>query len=307
MFGHAAGDVGVVMLDADAAEIVEFERELGAEIAGVQIVRDGSGRGVKETRHALEGFLEEAEGFEVLEVAEMLAGDGESCAGEAEGVFLLRTTGQNFGFAAAEKDRLGGVAAGAAEEHALAGDDADHGVVDAGVDAAIVVGESVGDSGEMLFGFCVVDDDGLFADVAAGHDERGVGVKALAQDTEEEIVHGRAGKHDAGSGVAGRDGVGEIGTRAAAEQDDGALAAEEGVALFRGNEAEGGGNVGIGDHDGEGFFAAALAAAEFFNGGGLARVAGELIAAETFPGDDTAGAEEIGDAGEDSAGGLRRG
>ena len=97
-------------------------------------------------------------------------------------------------------------------------------------------------------------------------------------------------------GLTGRDGFGEIGTRAAAEQDDGALAAEEGVALFRGNEAEGGGNVGIGDHDGEGFFAAALAAAEFFNGGGLARVAGELIAAETFPGDDAACAEKVGDA-----------
>ena len=189
-------------------KVLQLERELRAEVAGVEVVRDGGGRDVEEARHALQGFLEEAEGLEVFEVAEMLAGDGEAGAGEAKGVFLLRAAGQDFGFAAAEKNRLRGVAASAAQEHALAGDDADHGVVDAGVDAAIVVGECVGDAGEMLFGFGVVDDDGLFADVAAGHDERGVGGPALAQDAEEEIVHRRAGEHDAGGGIAGGDGFG---------------------------------------------------------------------------------------------------
>ena len=81
----------------------------------------------------------------------------------------------------------------------------------------------------------------------------------------------------------------------------------KGVAFFGRNETERRGDVGIGDHDGEGFFAAALAAAELFDRGGLARVAGELIAAEAFPGNDATGAEQIGDAGEDGAGGLGRG
>jgi len=307
MLGHAAGDVGVVMLDADAAEVFELERELRAEVAGVQVVCDRGGRDVEESGHALQSFFEEAKGLEVFEVTEMLAGDGEAGAGEAEGVFLLRAAGEDFGFAAAEKDRLRGVAAGAAQKHALAGDYADDGIVDAGVNAAIVVDKGVGDSGEVLFGFSVVDDDGFFADVAAGHDERRVGAPALAQDAEKEIVHWGAGEHDAGVGVAGGDSVGEVCTRMAAEQDDGALVAEEGVALFRRNEAEGSGDVDIGDHDGERFFAAALAAAELLDRGGLARVTGELIAAETFPRDDAAGVEEVGDAGEDGAGGQVQG
>ena len=186
----------------------------------------------------------------------------------------------------------------------MAGNDADNGVVNAGVDAAIVVDEGVGDAGEALLGFGVVDDDGLFADVAAGHDERGLGVPALAQDAEEEVVHRRAGKHDAGGGIAGGDGFGEIDTGPAAQQDDGALAGDEGGALFRRDEAEGLGDGFVGDHDGERLFAAVLAAAEFFDGGGLARVAGELVAAESFPGDDAAIAENVGDAREDGAGGL---
>ena len=102
MLCHATGDVGVVMLDADAAKVLQLERELGAEVAGVEVVRDGGGRDVEEARHALEGFLEEAEGLEVFEVAEMLAGDREASAGETKGVFLLRAAGQDFRFAAAQ-------------------------------------------------------------------------------------------------------------------------------------------------------------------------------------------------------------
>jgi hypothetical protein len=233
VLGHAAGDVGVMMLDVNLPQVSAPERVLGAQVAGMQIVRDGGGGDVEEARHALQGLFEEAEGLEVFEVAEVLAGNGETSSGEAEGVLLLSAAGEDFGFAAAEEDGHRCIAASAADGHDLAGDDADDGVVDASMDAAIVVDERIGDRGEALFGFGVIDDDGLFADVAAGHDERGLGIPAFAQDAEEEIVHRRTGKHHAGCGIAGRHRFGEVGFRTTAKEDDGALAADEGGALFR--------------------------------------------------------------------------
>src|ERR1700685_801632 len=112
----------------------------------------------------------------------MLAGNGEAGAREAEGVLLLRAAGQDFAFAASEPNRLRRVAACAAHRQNLPGDDADNGIINAGVDAAVVMSEDVSDIGEALLGFVVVDDDGLFTDVAAGHDERGFDVPASAQD-----------------------------------------------------------------------------------------------------------------------------
>ena len=251
---------------------------------------------MEEARHALERLLKEAKGFEVFEIPEVLAGDREAGAGEAERVLLLGSAGEDFGFAAAEEDRLRGVAARAADRHRLASNDADDGVIDAGVDAAVVVDENVGDAGEAFFRFRIVNDDGFFADVAAGHDERGLGVPALAQDAEEEVMHRGAGKHDSRRGITGRDGFSEIHIRPAAQQDDGAFAADEGGAFLWRDEAEGLGDGFVGDHDGEGLFAAVLAAAEFFDGHWLARIAGELVAAESFPRDDAAGVEDVGDA-----------
>jgi hypothetical protein len=147
VLGHAAGNVGVVMLDRDAAEAIHFLSELRAEVAGMEIVRNDGGLDVEEAGHAFQGFFEEAEGLEVFEVTEMLAGQGESRAGEAEGIFLLGAAGQDLGLASPKPDGLRSISTGASEEHGFTGNDTHYGVVDAGVNTAVVVGESVGDAG----------------------------------------------------------------------------------------------------------------------------------------------------------------
>ena len=146
---------------------------------------------------------------------------------------MLGAAGQNLGFTSTEKDGHGSVSAGAADWHCLSGHDPDDGVVDAGVDAAVVMDEGIGDALQALLGFGVIDDDGFFADVAAGHDEYGFNVPALTQDAEKEVMHRGTGKHDASGGIAGGDDFGEVDPRPAAQQHDRALAADECGALFR--------------------------------------------------------------------------
>ncbi len=197
VLGHATGDVGVMMLNADGPEIRLLERELGAEIAGVQIVGDGRGRDVEEATHALQRLLKKLQSLVIFQVAEVLAGQSEAGARETERVLQLGAAGQDLRLAAAQPDGPRSVAAGAPQQHGVAGDHADDRIVDPGVNAAIVMGEDVGDAGKVLLGFGILDDNGLFADVAAGHDQRGVGLPALAKDPKEKIVHGRAGQHDA--------------------------------------------------------------------------------------------------------------
>ena len=70
-------------------------------------------------------------------------------------------------------DRMWRVASRAAQHALLAFEDAHHGIVHARVDIAVVEQERVGDAVEARGGFAIAGDDGLFAEVAAGHHQRG--------------------------------------------------------------------------------------------------------------------------------------
>ena len=215
---------------------------------------------------------------------------------------MLCSAGDDLRVAEIERDGLGRVAAGAAYGEGVVVKDADYGVIDAGVDGAIVVEEEIGKGREAGGCVVIVDSDGLFTEVAAGHDEgNGFGGEAL-QGAEEERVEGRGWEHDAGGGVAGRDGGGERRDRLAAEEHDGSLGAEEGVAFARRDEAEALGGGDVRHHDGEWLLAAMLAGAKSDDGGLVAGVAGELVAAEGLDGGDFSGEEALGYVGEDGAG-----
>ncbi len=161
------------------------------------------------------------------------------------------------------------------------------------MNAAIVMDEDVSDSGKLFLGYRVLNDDGLFADIAAGHDESGVGLPALAKNPKENIVHRRAGQHDAGRRIAGRDAVGQIGIRSPPQQHDRPFGAVQGCTFGSRDEAEGVGNVGVRDHNGERLFAATLATAQLVDRGGLTSITGQLVASEAFPGHDAASLQSI--------------
>jgi hypothetical protein len=101
MFGHAGGDVSVVMLDRDATLGRKLHRELATEIAGMKIVRDDTRLDMKESGHAVEGLLEELKCLVIFEIPEVLTEEAEARPGEAERAFLLRSAGEHLGFSAA--------------------------------------------------------------------------------------------------------------------------------------------------------------------------------------------------------------
>ena len=68
-------------------------------------------------------------------------------------------------------NRHGNETAGAAEHLRAASDEADDGIVATAEDVAIVDEVGVGDAVKTPDGFVIIDGDGLFAEVGAGHDE----------------------------------------------------------------------------------------------------------------------------------------
>lgn len=160
--------------------------------------------------------------------------------------------------------------------------------------------EGVGDRGEAVEGLGVGDGDRLVAAVAGGHDE-GTGVVVVVF-IKEQRVQGGVREHDAELGQAGSDGGGEgrgvVSFGAAAEQDDGAIAAGEGEGLGVVDMGEAAGVVEGGDHEGEGLIASAFKRPEAGDGGFVAGVAGEVEAADPFEGDDPAEVEGLAGLGE---------
>src|SRR5690349_19494465 len=73
VLGHATGDVRVMMLYADLALNRQIERELGAEIRGMQVVGHYARFDAEQRFHALQGFLVKAQRFVILQVADVLA------------------------------------------------------------------------------------------------------------------------------------------------------------------------------------------------------------------------------------------
>ena len=96
---------------------------------------------------------------QILEIAGVRRHVRPPAAGQGEGVLELGADGQHgrsLRHRDRQRDRFGGVAAGAADQALPAIDDAGHGVVVPGPDLAIVGQERVGDAGQPLQRLVVV-------------------------------------------------------------------------------------------------------------------------------------------------------
>ncbi len=130
--------------------------------------------------------------FEILQIADVLADIGVGAMHQRECVLEVRTDGEErLRTRQRQPQRQRRIPARAAQEHAGFVDDANHGVVVAGHDVAIVQQELVGDRCEASLCVLIADRDRLVCSVPARHDER------TPYQIAQQMVHGRVRQHDA--------------------------------------------------------------------------------------------------------------
>ncbi len=159
---------------------------------------------------------------------------------------------------------------------------AQHRVVGARLDRAVVDEEAVGDRGQALQRLGVVEGDRLVGDVAAGHHERHAGVR------EQQVVQRRRRQHHAEVGLARRDGGRDRGARAPARDHDRALAPAQQPLLLRPEQDQRACGVEVGRHQGERLVLPVLARAQRGDGVLVVGAAREVVAADALDGDDEA-------------------
>ena len=147
VLGQAGGDVRVVVLDGDAGQAAG-QRPARRRVVGVEIVRHGRRRHSEKPRQLLDDLLEEPAGLEAVEVADVRRRGTPRPPRARQTVFLScgadgqqrRAFERQGDSPRATKPRARRTGCG------LAGDDAHHRVVRAGVDLAVVREEGVGDA-----------------------------------------------------------------------------------------------------------------------------------------------------------------
>src|SRR5271166_5861970 len=117
------------------------------------------------------GFFEEAIAFQIFQIANVLAEEGFGATHYADSVFQFTANGKNRLRFALEGNRHGDETARTAQHLRPSSCDTHHGVVAAAQDVAIVNEIRIGNSLEPANCFLVIDGDGLFAEVPAGHHE----------------------------------------------------------------------------------------------------------------------------------------
>ncbi len=236
---------------------------------------------LKNALEVLNSLAEEAVAFQIFQIADVLAEECFAAAKDANGVFQFTADGQNRLRFVFKGNRYGNKTAGTAQHLRLAGGDANDGIIAAAQDIAIVNEVSIGDAVEPAEGFGVIDGDGLFAEVGAGHDKRvefGAG--------KEEMVKRGVRQKNAQKMIARSNAFREAGVGLARKQDDGPLDGEKEFAGCIIEDAEAVNVLNTAKHDGKRLFDAALPCAEQLNGGFRAGIAGEMKPAEALYGND---------------------
>ena len=118
---HAAGDMRMVVLDADLALHRQRESEPGAHIVRVQVIRHRLRFHAEELLKVGQRFFEELEGFVILQIADVLAENGVPVFGDAESVLQLSSAGKKLMRCKPQIDWLGHIshATGAAPAPSL--------------------------------------------------------------------------------------------------------------------------------------------------------------------------------------------
>ena len=270
--------------------VVELERVLGGQVLRVQVVRHDLRVDVEQPAEVLDALGERAQRLGVLQVPDVVRDEGVPPPGQAERVLQLGAAGQHRPREpGCDGERLGDVAAGAAEQHRAAAERPGHRVVGPDVDGPVVGQERVGDALQRLPGLVVAVDDRLVGDVSAGQDDRaGHGLRAAGGAAA--CTGSMTPSWRLPGAVAGATAV----PGSARQQHDRAGRAGQqgrgrGVDLgqFRGRGQ-------VGGHDRERLVLAVLARAQRGHRLLAGGVGGQVVAAQALDGEDLAAAEEFG-------------
>jgi hypothetical protein len=264
--------VRVVVLDPGQVHAVEVQRVFGGQVLRVQVVRDHLRLGVEQPPEMGDPLGEGPQGLEVLQVADVVRDERPVLHRQAERVLQLRAAGQHRpGQAGGEAERLGRVAARAAQQRFPAPQRPHHRVVGPDVDRPVVGEEGVRDARQPGQRVVVGVGDRLVRHVAAGQDD---GAADLGQ---QQVMQRGVGEHDPQLAVARRDRLGDRGAGPARQQHhrppgsgQQRLARLVHLAqLPRGRQA--------GDHQRERLVLPVLARPQRRRGGLAARVHGEVV------------------------------
>ncbi len=167
-------DVGMVVLDGERGNAA-LRREPGREAAGVEIGMQVVGAGprlhLQDGEEVLHRLVQRLAGRRVVEVADVRRQERLVAARHADGVLEPGARGEDRRAGTRQADGARRVAAGAPHEGGPAGRGADHAVVAAGGDVAVVHHVGIRDAGEPPHRLVVADHERLAARVGARHDE----------------------------------------------------------------------------------------------------------------------------------------
>ena len=242
-------------------------------------------------------------------------------AHERKGGLLLGTDREQrfltrVGFRAVKRNGQRREAAGAADELdgllAAGLHRAQHRIVIAREDFAVVAQDDVGDCAEGGAGLRVVGHDGFVMHVSRGHYQHRqcvrtpLGAKGLGEIAQQQMLHRGARQHDAELGqLVGQAGR-EVRLGALAQKHDGALHRFELLLLNLIHPADAPRVVGRGHHDGERLALAALALAQLGERLGVFRVAHQMEATKSLNRHDAAAHKRAHRRGEDGVGRFTR-
>ncbi len=195
VFGHAAGDVRVMMLNGDQRQLVFFRPLAGprcGEVAGVQIVHDYFRLDLKRVHQVSQRLLEELKACQIFEIAEVLALVGELSPRQRKDILEMPADSQQWRALQRQRHGKRHKPARSANQLRRAIDNRSDRVVAALKDLAVVHQESIGNAAETGSRFVVVDGNGLFAEIRRGHHER-----LHARIGKEQMLQRRIRKKDA--------------------------------------------------------------------------------------------------------------
>ena len=284
VLGQAGRDMGVMMLDLDHRQ-AEFATQLGRQIFGMPVDRDGCGTMIQQVAVEIEIATVVVEGVGLLEVALMLRQHGRTVLDQAESGLELAAERKQLGGggeALGQRYRLGGIAARPAQQARPARHDPDHGVVDPVGDGPVMDQGVGGDGRQASPGIRVVDRLRLVGEVAAGHHHR------ACHAAQRQMMHGRGGQHEAQGGEPGCYRIGQALGPVRRQQDDRCGRRGQERLLFRADAAVAGDHSEVARHQCERLDVAALEPAQAADRLGTGGIAGELVAAQTLDGDDFA-------------------
>ena len=279
--------MGAVVLHGDVPAR-QGARELAAAVAGMRVVRDHERVPIDlvDLAQIACGGCERVLRREMIEIAEVLARKGLNADDERQGALQVAAERQDRLRRGERRHRARREAARAAQHDARAVRDAHDRVVDAARDRPFADQERVRDAAEALERFAVAIGDRFARTVPARHHER---VRRAGR--KKQMVQGRVGQHHAEIAIVRRD-PGEFHLRT--RDHDRTFAREQRTFGIGGELDEFARSREVAHHQREGPFFTVLALAQRDDRRRIARVAGEMVAAEPFERDDGAARKQCG-------------